>query len=401
MPRGRVLFSKPGCVQCDTIKTLFKKIHFNCEYDQVTSLYDIVKKNENYEERLLDAKSFPIMIDYEHNWVGDFDEINKKFGEPLLEELENKRFTIYPVKYNDIYSMYKKARSSFWQPEEIDFSKDTADWENLNADERHFVSHILSFFAGSDGIVNENLNTNFAQEIQIPEARAFYYMQEAIEAIHSETYGLLLEKYIKDPEEKRYLQNGIQEIPAVKQKAEWAFKWMNNEQSFQKRILAFACIEGIFFSGSFCAIFWLKKRGLLPGLSFSNELISRDEGLHTDFAVLMYSYIVNRLPQEVVHAIVSEAVDGEKEFIISSLPCKLIGMNSELMSQYIEFVADRLVLELGYSKIYNSTNPFDFMENISLDGKTNFFEKRVGEYSKTHTDVSNESDNVFSLDADF
>ena len=301
--------------------------------------------------------------------------------------------------YDDIYSMYKKARASFWQPEEIDLSKDDNDWNTLTKDEKYFVSHILSFFAGSDGIVNENLNLNFAHEIQIPEARAFYYIQEAMEAIHSETYGLLLDRYIKDPEEKRYLQNGIQEIPAVKTKAEWAFKWMNFDQPFAKRLVAFACIEGIFFSGSFCAIFWLKKRGLLPGLSFSNELISRDEGLHTDFAILMYSYVKNTLSQHEIETIVREAVQSEKEFIIDSLPCKLIGMNSDLMSQYIEFVADRLISQLGYTKIYHRPNPFDFMENISLDGKTNFFEKRVGEYSKTHTD--NASDNMFSLDEDF
>lgn len=395
----RHLFTKKSCTLCDKIKQLFKNIGIDYEIVEVRTLFDIVKQCPKFEDELTYAKTFPILIDYDAKWVGDYTDIKNKYTEPLLEELENKRFTIYPVHYDDIYAMYKKARASFWQPEEIDFSKDDKDWNSLTKDEKYFVSRILSFFAGSDGIVNENINLNFAHEIQIPEARAFYYIQEAMEAIHSETYGLLLDRYIKDPEEKRHLQNGIQEIPAVKTKAEWAFKWMNFDQPFAKRLVAFACIEGIFFSGSFCAIFWLKKRGLLPGLSFSNELISRDEGLHTDFAILMYSYVKNILTQFEIETIVREAVQSEKEFIIESLPCKLIGMNSDLMSQYIEFVADRLISQLGYTKIYHRSNPFDFMENISLDGKTNFFEKRVGEYSKTHTD--NASDNMFSLDEDF
>lgn len=301
-------------------------------------------------------------------------------NEPLLKE-NKERFVLFPIKHDEIWNMYKKAEASFWTAEEIDLSPDLQDWEKLNEGEKHFVKHVLAFFAASDGIVNENLAINFMNEVQIPEARAFYGFQIMIENIHSETYSLLIDTYIKDPEEKKKLFNAIETVPCVKDKAEWALKWIDSK-NFVERLVAFAAVEGIFFSGSFCSIYWLKKRGLMPGLSFSNELISRDEGLHCDFACLLYSMIENKLPKERIYEIIGNAVDIEKEFVSDALPVDLIGMNSKLMCQYIEFVADRLIVSLGYPKMYNATNPFDFMELISLQGKTNFFEKRVGEYQK-------------------
>lgn len=293
------------------------------------------------------------------------------------------RFVLFPIKYDEIWKAYKKAEASFWTAEEIDFSKDRQDWDNkLNNNERFFIKHVLAFFAGSDGIVLENLAQNFCSEIQIPEARAFYAFQAAMENIHSEVYSLLIDKYVDDVLEKQNLFTAVTTIDCVKNKAEWAMKWMNPASaSFAERLVAFAVVEGVFFSGSFCAIFWLKKRGLMPGLTFSNELISRDEGMHTDFAVLLYSMIDTRLPESRIYEIVEEAVCIEKQFINDSIPCALIGMNSILMSQYIEYVADRLLVQLGYSKRYKTENPFDFMQLISMEGKTNFFEKRVSEYS--------------------
>ena len=295
--------------------------------------------------------------------------------------------------------MYKQAEASFWTAEEIDLSQDMKDWENLNDNERHFISHVLAFFAASDGIVNENLAVNFMQEVQLPEARCFYGFQIMMENIHSETYSLLIDTYVNNPKEKDRLFNALETVPCVKKKGEWALKWINSE-NFTERLIAFAAVEGIFFSGSFCSIFWLKKRGLMPGLTFSNELISRDEGLHCDFACLLYSMLQNTLSEERVHAIIKDAVSIEQEFVTDALPVKLIGMNAKLMSQYIEFVADRLLVALGYSKAYNSSNPFDFMEMISLQGKTNFFEKRVAEYQKSGV-MSERTDNLFSLDEDF
>ncbi len=319
--------------------------------------------------------------------------------EPIL--IENKdRFVLFPIKHKEIWEMYKKAEASFWTAEEIDLAPDTNDWQNkLNDDERYFIKNVLAFFAASDGIVNENLAINFLNEVQYPEARCFYGYQIMIENIHSETYSLLIDTYIKDPIEKDKLFHAIETVPAVQKKAEWALRWINNG-NFAERLIAFAAVEGIFFSGSFCSIFWLKKRGLMPGLSFSNELISRDEGLHCDFACLLYSQLQNKLTEAQVKEVISNAVEIEKEFVSSSLPVKLIGMNSDLMCQYIEFVADRLLLALGCTKIYNANNPFDFMELISLQGKTNFFEKRVAEYQKSGV-MSKAEDNVFSLDEDF
>ncbi len=316
--------------------------------------------------------------------------------EPLLDE-SNDRFVLFPLKYNDVWEMYKKAMASFWTAEEIDLYQDLDDWAKLTEDEKHYISHILAFFSASDGIVNENLAMRFYNEVQIPEARCFYGFQIAIENIHAETYGLLIDTYIKDEARKNYLFKAIENIPCIKKKADWAFKWIYGSQNFAERLIAFAAIEGIFFSGSFCSIFWLKKRGLMPGLTFSNELISRDEGLHTDFACLLYrKYLRNKLDSEVVLQIIKEAVDFEQEFITEALPVSLIGMNADLMKQYIEFCADRLLKELGEQPIYHSSNPFDWMEMISLEGKTNFFEKRVSEYQKAG--VLSHEDSALSFD---
>lgn len=320
--------------------------------------------------------------------------------EPILKENKD-RFVLFPIVHNDIWSFYKKAEASFWTAEEIDLGADLWDWENkLNDDERHFIKHVLAFFAASDGIVNENLAENFVRQVQYTEAKFFYGFQIAIENIHSETYSLLIDTYIKDPVEKDKLFHAMESIDCVKRKANWALNWIENG-SFAERLVAFAAVEGIFFSGSFCSIFWLKKRGLMPGLTFSNELISRDEGLHCDFACLLYAkHMVNKLPKETVTKIITEAVAIEKEFVCDALPVRLIGMNAALMSQYIEFVADRLMDELGNPKVYNVSNPFDFMDMINLQGKTNFFEKRVGEYQKAGV-LSTKEDNKFSLDEEF
>lgn len=319
--------------------------------------------------------------------------------EPIL--MENKdRFVLFPIKYADVWKMYKQAEASFWTAEEIDLSQDLTDWAKLNEDEKHFIKHILAFFAASDGIVNENLAINFMNDVQIPEARCFYGFQIAIENIHSETYSLLIDTYIKDPSERTYLFNAIETVLCVKKKADWALRWIQDAPTFAHRLIAFASVEGIFFSGSFCSIFWLKNRGLMPGLAFSNQLISRDEGLHCDFACLLYGMLQNKLSYEEVKAIICEAVDYEKEFVTDALPVSLIGMNAELMQQYIEFVADRLLVALGYEKVYQASNPFPFMEMISLQGKTNFFENRVSEYQKSGV-MAEKSSQVFALDEDF
>jgi ribonucleoside-diphosphate reductase beta chain len=318
--------------------------------------------------------------------------------ELLLRENKD-RFVILPIKYPAIWEMYKKCEASFWTAEEIDLSDDLKHWENLNPGEKHFISHILAFFAASDGIVNENLAVNFMSEVQLPEARCFYGFQIMMENIHSETYALLIDTYIKEPAEKDRLFHAIDTVPCVGKKAEWALRWINNG-SFAERLIAFAAVEGIFFSGSFCSIFWLKKRGLMPGLTFSNELISRDEGMHCEFACLLYRMLDNKLSKEAATAIITDAVEIEKEFISDALPVSLIGMNAKLMSQYIEFVADRWLGELGYDKVYGASNPFDFMEMISLQGKTNFFEKRVGDYQKSGV-LNTQESKSFSLDEDF
>ena len=312
--------------------------------------------------------------------------MSKQQVEPLLVEDEN-RYVMFPIQDQSIWDMYKKQIDCFWRAEEIDLSKDHASWETLNDDEKFFIKMVIAFFAASDGIVLENLGVRFMTDVQLSEARAFYGFQIAMENIHSEVYSLLIDSYVKEEKEKETLFHAIENFPCIKKKADWAIKWINDKRSsFATRLVAFACVEGIFFSGAFCSIYWLKKRGKMPGLTFSNELISRDEALHTEFAVLLYSKLVKKLPKKKIVEMIEEAVEIEKEFICDALPCRLISMNSKLMSQYIEFVADRLIVQLGYEKIYNATCPFDFMEQISVEGKTNFFEKRVGEYALANKD---------------
>jgi len=331
----------------------------------------------------------------------EFIELEK--SDPLLME-NPRRFVMFPIQYPQVWEMYKKHEASFWTAEEVDLSQDNKDWDNLTDKERFFIKHVLAFFAASDGIVAENLLEQFSSEIQIPEARAFYGFQIAMENIHSETYSLLIEQYIKDPVEKDQVFDAMHTMPPVQQKANWALQWMNRDNSFAERVVAFAAVEGILFSGSFCAIYWLKKRGLMPGLTFSNELISRDEGLHAEFACMLYGMLQHKLPEDVVHEIIRGAVEVERGFICEALSCDLIGMNSELMTRYIEFVADRLLTALGHSKLFHASNPFDWMELISLQGKTNFFEKRVGEYQKAGVMAGTTGEDVgpaFSLDVDF
>ncbi len=324
--------------------------------------------------------------------------MSKNTQEILLAPDDN-RFVMFPIKFDDIWKMYKKQMDCFWRAEELDLSKDLTHWESLNNDERYFISMILAFFAASDGIVLENLASRFMNDVQVAEARAFYGFQIMMENVHSESYSLLIDTYIKDKEEKNKLFNAITNYPCIKKKSDWAQKWIHdNRSSFAARLVAFACVEGIFFSGAFCSIYWLKKRGLMPGLTFSNELISRDEALHCEFAVLLYSKLQKKIDKSRIHEIIKEAVEIETEFICEALPCKLLGMNAELMTQYIKFVADRLVVQLGYKKIYNVTNPFPWMELISLESKTNFFEKRVSEYALATKDVT---DDIFELKDDF
>jgi len=310
-----------------------------------------------------------------------------RIEDPILAP-STSRFTTFPIRYPDLWALYKKAIGSFWTVEEIDLATDLKDWDKLNNDERHFIKHVLAFFAASDGIVMENIDLNFSKDTQIPEARSFYAYQGFNESIHSETYSLMIDKLVRDPAEKADLFRAIETVPSVKRKAEWALEWLSNDAPFAQRLVAFACVEGIFFSGSFCAIFWLKKRGLMPGLSFSNELISRDEGMHQEFAVTLYKNLMEKCPSKDIHKIVQWACEVESEFITDALPCKLIGMDSGEMTQYIQFVADRLMTQFGEKPIYGAKNPFDWMENISLEGKTNFFEKRVGDYSKFMPDSS-------------
>jgi len=326
---------------------------------------------------------------------------NTTLEEPILKENDN-IFVLFPIEHDDIWAEYKKQEASFWTAEEIDLSQDISDWENkLNDNERHFIKHVLAFFAASDGIVNENLAENFLAEVQYTEAKFFYGFQIAMENVHSETYSLLIDTYIKDKVEKDKLFRAIETLDCVAKKAQWALRWIDNG-SFAERLIAFAAVEGIFFSGSFCSIFWLKKRGLMPGLTFSNELISRDEGMHMDFACLLHGkHVVNKVPKERIEEIIKDAVEIEKEFVVDAIPVRLIGMNADLMSQYIEFVADRLLVELGNEKVYNVSNPFDFMDMINLQGKTNFFEKRVGEYQKAGVKTGDSSRSTFSLDAEF
>uniref|UniRef100_A0A1I7XKT3 Ribonucleoside-diphosphate reductase n=1 Tax=Heterorhabditis bacteriophora TaxID=37862 RepID=A0A1I7XKT3_HETBA len=359
------------------------------------------KENMYMKSNIREKNSVKDAINIAKKSMEQFSGHSLNSDEPLLKENPN-RFVIFPLKYHDIWGFYKKAVASFWTVEEVDLGKDMADWEKMNENERFFISRVLAFFAASDGIVNENLVERFSKEVQVPEARFFYGFQIAIENIHSEMYSKLIETYIRDENERHLLFNAITEFPCIAKKARWAFRWIgDNEAPFAERVIAFAAVEGIFFSGSFAAIFWLKKRGLMPGLTHSNELISRDEGLHRDFACLMYSHIQNKLTQGRIHEIIKDAVTIEQEYLTESLPVDMIGMNCRLMSQYIEFVADHLLVELHCEKVlYNSKNPFDFMENISIDGKTNFFEKRVSEYQRPGV-MTTEDERQFQLDAEF
>jgi len=372
---GVKILSKVDCKYCDDAETLCKNL--NLEYSK-----ELVDKLELKERCGSGAVSYP-QVFVNDKYVGDyfaFEEYIDSTEQILLPTLA--RFTVFPIEHENLWSLYKKAQMSNWTAEEVDVSTDMDDWKKLTDNERHFIKYILAFFAGSDGIVFENINNNFADEVQLTEARSFYAYQCHNEMVHGETYSKLIDKYIRDSAEKQKLFDAIQTVPSIKHKAQWAMKWFDKSQTFAERLLAFACVEGIFFSGSFCAIFWLKKRGLMPGLCFSNELISRDEGLHLEIALELFRMLTFKPNEETVYEIVTDAVNIEKAFILESLPCSLIGMNSDKMSEYIEYVADRLLKQAGFNKIWNTQNPFDFMENISLDGKTNFFEKRVGDYGK-------------------
>lgn len=374
------IYSKDGCGLCDAAVKMC--VSEGLDYEKIN-----IERGEL--EKLCGGKldSYPqIFVNDRHigNYF-EFQEFLEDEYEPLLEPTLD-RFTVFPLKHQNLWDLYKKAQMSNWTAEEIDFSKDMEDWKNLTDNEQKFIKYILAFFAGSDGIVFENINNNFADEIQASEARSFYAYQSHNEMVHGETYSKLIDKYIKDSTEKKQLFQAIQTIPCIERKAKWAMKWFDKSRPFAERLFAFACVEGIFFSGSFCAIYWLKKRGLLPGLCFSNELISRDEGLHQEFAVELFKMFRNKPSVEMIQMIIKEAVEIEKGFILDALPCSLIGMNSEKMSEYIEYVSDRLLKQVGHPVIWNSKNPFDFMENISLDGKTNFFEKRVGDYGKMDED---------------
>ena len=322
-------------------------------------------------------------------------------SDPLLSP-NAERFSLFPIQYDDIHEFYKKAQASYWTAEELDLAQDIEDWAKLTGDEQHFIKQVLAFFAGSDGIVNENIASRFCAEIQVPEARAFYTFQQAMETVHSETYSLLIETYVRDGDEKKLLFNAVNTSPSIASKAQWATKWMSSTSTFAERLVAFACVEGIHFSASFCAIFWLKKRGLMPGLSFSNQLISRDEGLHTDFACLLYSKLLDKLPAATIVDIIKEAVEVEHKFVRDALPVAVIGMNAESMCEYVEFVGDRLLLALGVDKVFETPNPFAWMEGISLQGKTNFFEARVAEYQRAGVmQGSTASARHLTLDADF
>ena len=378
---GVEILSKNGCTYCEHAENLCKD--YNLEYKKT-----IIDKTELKSRCGAQASTFPQLI-VNGTLIGDFFEFQEflEEAEPMLLPTLS-RFTVFPIEHENLWSLYKKAQMSNWTAEEIDFSKDMDDWNSLSDNEKHFIKYILAFFAGSDGIVFENLNDNFASEVQYTEARSFYAYQEHNEMVHGETYSKLIDKYIRSSKEKKELFEAIQTIPCIEKKAKWAMKWFDKNRPFSERLIAFACVEGIFFSGSFCAIFWLKKRGLLPGLCFSNELISRDEGMHLEFAVELFKMLKNKPSKTVIEEIIKDAVSIEKEFITDALPCSLIGMNSEKMSEYIEYVADRLIKQVGHDKIWNTKNPFDFMENISLDGKTNFFEKRVGDYGKMDEDTT-------------
>ena len=385
---GVEIFSKPDCKYCTYAENMCKDL--NLEYSKL-----LVEKDELKTLCGPRAVTYPqIKINGEH--IGDYFAFQEYLeeAEPMLLPTMN-RFTVFPIEHDNLWALYKKAQMSNWTAEEVDVSADMEDWKSLTDNEKHFVKYILAFFAGSDGIVFENINNNFADEVQLTEARSFYAYQVHNEMVHGETYSKLIDKYIRDSAEKKKLFEAITTIDPIKRKADWAMKWFDKSRPFAERLFAFACVEGIFFSGSFCAIFWLKKRGLMPGLCFSNELISRDEGLHLDFALELFKMLKNKPSEAVIHEIVHEAVQIEKGFILEALPCSLIGMNSDKMSEYIEYVSDRMLKQAGFNKIWGTQNSFEFMENISLDGKTNFFEKRVGDYGKIDETTSISFDEEF------
>lgn len=396
------LYSKENCSQCTVIKNLFKVINLEVDYRKVKNLEEIIENHEDMERDIEKMRSFPILVNTSENYSIDYQDIITKYNEDILDNINNK-YTLFPInkKYEIFYELYKKQRACFWQPEEIDFSKDHNDLQKMNANEKYFIFYILAFFAASDSLVLENLGTNFNVEIQIQEILHTLAFQTGMEAIHSETYSILLDTYVKDDNEKHKLFNALSNIDSIKKKGLWVKKWTDkNTKPFNKRVIAMCIVEGVMFSGSFCSIYWLKERGYLPGLCFANELISRDEGMHTNTSIEIYKKLKNKLSQSEIYEIISEAVSYEIEFITQAIPCAMIGMNSSLMEQYIKFVADRLLVQLNYKKLYDIENPFSFMEKISLNGKTNFFEKRVGEYSKAGVMVSKEKQ-CFSLNEDF
>lgn len=385
---GVKIYSKEGCTYCDEAVSLCTK--GGIDYEKVNASLQEVSSLVGQTVR-----TYP-QIFVNGKYIGDFNDFYDYLQgiEPILDDTR-KKYAMFPIEYPKLWDMYKKSQMSNWTAEEVDLGKDMDDWDKMSKDERHFVKYVLAFFAGSDTIVYDNINMNFLNEITPMEAKAFYAYQSHNEMVHSETYSKLIDKYIRDPTEKKELFNAIEKIPSIELKARWAERYFNTNIPFGERLFAFACVEGIFFSGSFCAIFWLKKRGLLPGLCFSNELISRDEGMHLEFAVELFNMLKGRPSEEKIHCIIRDAVELEKKFITESLPCRLIGMNSQMMSQYIEYVADRLLKQIRYKTIWNVLNPFDFMENLSLDGKTNFFEKRVGDYGKLDDDANIAFDEEF------
>jgi len=400
---GYVVFSKDGCTWCDRAKELLASRGESYLVVPCTSLGQMQEhlRKRGHPGVAEHVSTYPQVLDG-RRYVGGYQQLAEYLDEPVLKaEVGTRRFTPFPLRYHDMWDMYKRAVASFWTAEEISLAQDVTDWrEKLTDDERHFIKHVLAFFAGADGIVMENLQQNFGVEVEIAEARAFYAYQTFNEAIHAEQYALLIDALIDDAKERERLFWAIETLPAVRKKAAWASKWLSPTRRFAERLLAFACVEGILFSGSFCAIFWLKQRGLMPGLGLSNQFISRDEGLHQEFGVLVYSYLKHRLTQREAEAIVREAVENEKEFIVDAIPCRLVGMNSDLMAQYIEFVADRLLLSMGYAAAYGSANPFPWMELLSLSGKDNFFERFSSEYQRSGV-MAKAEDQTFGLDDEF
>ena len=398
--RMLIKYSKANCVQCEEATEFCRRHNISVEEKEVKSSYEVSRRHPGQEDAIMRVRTWPMFYARDTDEWMDIEGMMRAYGEPMLLGNEN-RHVMFPIEHEEIWQMYEKAVASFWTTYEIDFTHDEEDFNKLREEEQGFIKNILAFFASADGIVNENLSMRFSHEVQWTEARAFYSYQQFNETIHSHTYSVMIDTLIKSSEERARLLQGIQHIPCVERKAKWASRWISEKESFAKRLIAFICVEGIMFSGSFCAIFWLKKRGLMHGLAFSNELISRDEGLHQQFGTLLYTQLRNPLKRDEVVEIVGAAVDHEVEFITESIPCRLIGMNSDLMTQYIHYVADRILLELGYTKEYYQNNPFDFMENISLNGKTNFFERRVGEYARAGVTQASKGNEEFALDAMF